>query len=158
MTDTTKSATPWHLWVVGVIAVLWNAYGGYDYIMSVTEGATYMAAAGMTPEQIAYYDAMPVWMMSVWAIGVWGGVAGSILLLLRSKLAFPVFVVSLAAFLFSLFCSYVLNDGGKIMGFLMVDGEKVASPLVFIMQGVVGIGCLFFVWYSRMAMKSGVLR
>lgn len=158
MTDTTKSAVPWHLWVVGVIAVLWNAYGGYDYIMSVTQGATYMAAAGMTPEQIAYYDAMPAWMMSVWAIGVWGGVAGSILLLLRSKLAFPVFAVSLAAFLLSLFCSYVLNDGREIMGFLMVDGEKVASPLVFIMQGVVGIGCLFFVWYSRMAMKNGVLR
>ena len=158
MTDTTKSAVPWHLWVVGVIAVLWNAYGGYDYIMSVTQGATYMAAAGMTPEQIAYYDALPVWMMSVWAIGVWGGVAGSILLLLRSQLAFPVFVVSLAAFLFSLFWSFALNDGGKIMGFMMVDGEKVASPLVFIMHGVVGIGCLFFVWYSRMAMKTGVLR
>ena len=59
MTDMTVK-TPWHLWAVGVIAVLWNAYGGYDYTMSMTQGAAYMATAGMTPDQIAYYEAMLV--------------------------------------------------------------------------------------------------
>lgn len=160
MTDTTSmtTRTPWHLWVVGVIAVLWNAYGGYDYTMSMTQGASYMAASGMTPDQIAYYDTMPVWMTAVWAIGVWGGVLGSILLLLRNKLAFPVFVVSFAAFLASLLYVYGLSDAGGVMGFMMKDGVKVASSMIIIMNVVIAAGCAFFTGYAWMMSKKGVLR
>ena len=28
--------TPWHLWVVGVVAVLFNGVGVFDYVMSKT--------------------------------------------------------------------------------------------------------------------------
>lgn len=160
MTETTSmtTRTPWHLWVVGVIAVLWNAYGGYDYTMSMTQGATYMAASGMTPDQIAYYDTMPVWMTAVWAIGVWGGVLGSLLLLLRNKLAFPVFALSFAAFLTSLLYVYGLSDAGKVMGFMMKDGVKVASSMIIIMNVVIAAGCAFFTWYAWAMSKKGVLR
>ena len=158
MTGMNKSAVPWHLWVVGVIAVLWNAYGGYDYTMSMTQGATYMAASGMTPDQIAYYEAMPVWMTAIWAIGVWGGVLGSLLLLLRNKLAFPVFAVSFGAFVFSLLYTYGLSDGGKVMGFMMQDGVKAASSMIMIMQGVIAAGCAFFTGYAWTMSKKGVLR
>jgi hypothetical protein len=75
MTDMTVK-TPWHLWAVGAVSLLWNAYGGYDYTMSMTQGAAYLASAGMTPDQVAYYEAMPVWMTAIWAVGVWGGVMG----------------------------------------------------------------------------------
>ena len=160
MTDTTSMTTrmPWHLWVVGVIAVLWNAYGGYDYTMSMTQGATYMAASGMTPDQIAYYDTMPVWMTGVWAIGVWGGVLGSLLLLMRNKLAFPVFAVSFGAFLLSLLYVYGLSDSGKMMGFMMKDGVKVASSMIIIMNVVIAVGCAFFTWYAWTMSKKSVLR
>ena len=160
MTDTTSmtTRTPWHLWVVGVIAVLWNAYGGYDYTMSMIQGATYMAASGMTPDQIAYYDTMPVWMTGVWAIGVWGGVLGSLLLLMRNKLAFPVFAVSFGAFLLSLLYVYGLSDGGKVMGFMMKDGVKVASSMIIIMNVVIAVGCAFFTWYAWTMSKKSVLR
>lgn len=50
--------TPWHLWLVGVIAVLFNAIGAFDHAMSA-RGASYMASAGMTPAQIAHYQEMP---------------------------------------------------------------------------------------------------
>ena len=30
--------TPWHLWVVGVVSLLWNGFGGYDFIMSDDPG------------------------------------------------------------------------------------------------------------------------
>jgi len=150
--------TPWHLWLVGVIAVLWNAYGGYDYTMSMTQGATYMATAGMTPDQIAFYDVMPSWMTAVWAIGVWGGMLGSLLLLLRNKLAFPVFAVSFAAFLTSLLYVYGLSDGGNVMGFMMKDGVKVASSMVIIMNVVIAAGCAFFTLYAWTMSKKGVLR
>ena len=95
MSDTMKAATPWHLWAVGVISLLWNGFGGYDFTMSVTQGETYWRAAGMTDAMIAYYNAMPTWMYVPWVLGVWGAVAGSILLLMRNKLAVPAFAVSL---------------------------------------------------------------
>ncbi len=95
MTDTMKAATPWHLWVVGVVSLLWNAFGGYDFVMSVTQGETYWRASGMTDAMIAYYNAMPTWMYVPWVLGVWGAVAGSILLLMRNRLAVPAFALSL---------------------------------------------------------------
>lgn len=95
MTDTMKAATPWHLWAVGVISLLWNAFGGYDFVMSVTQGETYWRASGMTDAMVAYYNAMPTWMYVPWVLGVWGAVAGSVLLLMRNKLAVPAFALSL---------------------------------------------------------------
>ncbi len=95
MTDTMKSATPWHLWAAGVISLLWNAFGGYDFVMSVTQGETYWRASGMTDAMVAYYNAMPTWMYVPWVLGVWGAVAGSVLLLMRNKLAVPAFGLSL---------------------------------------------------------------
>lgn len=95
MTDTMKGATPWHLWAAGVISLLWNAFGGYDFVMSVTQGETYWRASGMTDAMVAYYNAMPPWMYVPWVLGVWGAVAGSVLLLMRNKLAVPAFGLSL---------------------------------------------------------------
>lgn len=95
MTDTMKGATPWHLWAAGVISLLWNAFGGYDFVMSVTQGEAYWRASGMTDAMVAYYNAMPTWMYVPWVLGVWGAVAGSVLLLMRNKLAVPAFGLSL---------------------------------------------------------------
>ena len=99
MTDDTMkmtTATPWHLWAVGMLALLWNGFGGYDYVMTQTNNAAYLAQ--FTPEQRAYFDSFPMWMEAIWAIGVWGGVLGSVLLLMRSKWAFHAFVASLIGF------------------------------------------------------------
>ena len=77
MADGTK--TPWHVWLVGGLSLLWNAFGGYDFIMTNTQGETYMRASGMTQPMIDYFNAMPTWMYVPWTLGVWGAIAGSIL-------------------------------------------------------------------------------
>ena len=146
MTDTSLE-TPWHLWLVGVIAVLFNAIGAFDYVMSMAQGSSYMASAGMTPAQIAHYQEMPAWMIVVWTIGVWGAMLGAVLILLRNKRASLVFGVSLAAFLVSLFYTYVLTDGGEIMGGQMAITNVVITALL-----------LFFMWYSWLMTKRSVLR
>lgn len=92
--------TPWHLWVVGVISLLWNLVGATDYTMSQLRNPTWMEAGaeqmGVTASQmIAYIDGFPVWMHGFWALGVWGAVAGSVLLLMRSRLAVWSFGASL---------------------------------------------------------------
>lgn len=139
--------TPWHLWLVGVIAVLFNAIGVFDFVMSMAQGSSYLESAGMTPAQIAHYQGMPAWMIVVWAVGVWGAMLGSVLILLRRKLAATVFAVSLAAFLISLIYTYVLTDGGDVMGRGMAITSAVITALL-----------LFFMWYSRVMAKRGVLR
>ena len=83
--------TPWHLWLVGVLSLLWNGFGAYDFIMSTTQGESYWRASGMSQAMIDYYNAMPGWMYAPWIVGVWGAVLGSILLLMRRRLAAPVF-------------------------------------------------------------------
>lgn len=142
-----QAKAPWHLWLVGAIAVLFNAVGVFDFVMSRIQGAAYMASAGMTPEQIAHYEGMPGWMTLVWAVGVFGAFAASILLLLRRGLAFPVFLLSLAAFLLSLVYTYLLTDGGAVMG------QQVA-----IMSAVITALLLLFSWYAHAMRKRGVLR
>src|SRR6187431_420661 len=95
-TDTARVGAPWHFWLVAVIALCWNGFGGFDYTMSHLQGETYYRAAGMTEAQIAYMDTYPYWMHAVWATGVWGSVVGSMLLLMRLRWAFHAFVVSIA--------------------------------------------------------------
>ena len=139
--------TPWHIWLIGVIAVLFNSIGVFDFVMSMAQGAKYQASAGMTPDQIAHYQQMPSWMTVVWAVGVFGAFLASILLLLRRKLALPVFVLSLAAFLISLLYTYVLTDGGAVMGQQMAITSAVIAGML-----------VFFGWYSRFMAVRGVLR
>jgi len=146
MTDAPMK-TPWHLWLIGVIALLFNAIGVFDFVMSLAQGATYQARAGMTPDQIAHYQQMPGWMTLVWVVGVFGAFGASILLLLRRKLALPVFALSLAAFLVSLLYTYVLTNGGAIMGQQMA-----------IMSAVIAGLLVFFAAYSRFMGVRGVLR
>lgn len=78
---------PWHLWAVGLVSLLWNAYGAYDYIMSETGNADYFRANGLGQTEIAWVANLPAWSVACWAIGVWGSVLGSILLLARSRFA-----------------------------------------------------------------------
>jgi hypothetical protein len=145
--QTASRKTPWHLWVVGVIAVLFNSIGVFDFVMSRIQGPAYMASAGMTPEQIAHYQAFPAWMVFVWALGVFTAFGASILLLLRRKSAGPMFVLSLAAFLLSLFYTYALTNGGAIMGQQMA-----------ITSAVIAVLLLLFGLYTHWAKKRLILR
>lgn len=146
MTDTPVKA-PWHVWLIGVFALLFNAVGVVDFVMSMVQGAAYQASAGMTPAQIAHYQEMPAWMTVVWAVGVFGAFLASILLLLRKKLALPVFLLSLAAFLVSLIYTYILTGGGAVMGQLMAITSTVIAGLL-----------VFFSCYSRFMTARGVFR
>ena len=147
MTDTMTTRTPWHLWVVGVVGLLWNAYGCFDYTMTQLEGDAWLRSMKMTEAQMAYFNAMPAWTHGAWAIGVWGGLLGSALLLLRMKWAFHLFVASLLGLVASLIYQYGLSNGMEVGG---------TSGVV--MYAVILAACLFFIWYARMMSKRGVLR
>jgi len=142
-----RAAAPWHYWLVTVVAIVWNAFGAYDYFMSKTGGDAYLQKNGMTDAQIAHMHAYPVWMTADWAIGVWGGLAAALLLAARARYAFQVFALSLAAFLVMLVYTYGLTDGLKVMG---------QQGLIF--NVIILALCVFFAWYARLMTQRGVLR
>jgi hypothetical protein len=146
MSDATGKL-PWHFWVVAILGIFWNGFGAFDYTMTHTMGEAYLRQAGMTEAQVAHYNAMPAWTHAVWAFGVWGAVAGTVLLLLRSQWALHAFAVSLAGFLISLVYNYWLSNGAAVNG-----------QTALIMNGVILAGCLFFLWYAWSAQKAGRLR
>jgi len=145
--ETPRVSAPIHLWIVGLIALAWNAFGAYDYLMSKTQGDAYLRKMGETDAQIAHMHAYPVWMTADWAIGVWGGLLAAVLLLARMRYAFHVFVLSLAAFLVMLAYTYLLSDGAKAMG---------EQGMIFNL--VILAFCVFFTWYAWLMAKRGVLR
>lgn len=106
--------TPWHIWVVGVVSLLWNAMGAMDFVMTQTRNETYMSA--FTPEQLEFFYGLPGWVIFAWAIGVWGGVLGSLLLLLRKRIATLAFLASFIAMVATAFQNYVLSNGMEVMG------------------------------------------
>lgn len=71
MADTSAASikTPWHLWVVGVVALLWNSMGALDFTMTQMKSEAYLKA--LTPEQLAYIHGFPRWVVFVWGLGTW---------------------------------------------------------------------------------------
>ena len=109
-----STVTPRHLWVVGIVSLLWNAGGAIDYVMFHTKNANYLA--NFTQEQLDYFSGFPTWAVAAWAIGVWGSILGSTCLLLRKKLAVHCFLASFVGMCVNMLYNYILTDGVEIMG------------------------------------------
>ncbi len=50
---------PWHLWVIGLVTLIWNGFGCYIYTMAMTRNPAIMADA--PPEMVAALNAAPAW-------------------------------------------------------------------------------------------------
>lgn len=143
-TAATAPRAPWHLWAVGVLGFLWVSVGAFDYLMTQTQNESYMSQ--FTPEQLEYFYGFPAWVVAFWAIAVWGGLLGTVLLLLRKRLAVPVLLTSFGAMIVTSIHNFLVSNGAEIMG-----GAGVAfSALIF----VVALG----LWlYARAMAERGVL-
>lgn len=86
-----RTKAPWHLWVIGIVSLLWNAGGAASYTM--TELGM-LDGMGLTAEQKEYFYSFPAWAIAFWALGVWGCFFGSVALLLRSRFAVWLFAIS----------------------------------------------------------------
>ena len=146
MADRTK--TPWHLWLVGVLSLLWNGFGGYDFIMTITQGETYMRGMGMTQPMIDYINAMPTWMYVPWTLGVWGAVAESILLLLRTRWAVHAFALSFIGAVVSLIFG-LMNP---------MPGLPPEMAAMAWMPWIIAAIAAFLLWYAWTVRKAGILR
>lgn len=140
-----QNAAPRHLWAVGIFALLWSAMGAIDYVMTQTRNEAYMSE--FTPEQIAFFYGMPAWADATWAIAVWGGVLGALLLLFRQRYAVWVFLASLVSMVITTFQNYALSNGMEIMG----------GAFFLAINAVIFLLALAFFLYARAMLKRRVL-
>jgi len=134
----------WPFWVIGILALLWNAMGAFDYLATKLRLEFYVS--NFTPEQMEYFYGIPAWMTAGWALGVWGAFVGSILLLMRKSWAVWSFAISLLGLAVSTLYNFVLTDGMKIMG---------TAGAVF--TAVIWVIAIFLLVYARRQATRGVL-
>ncbi len=136
--------TPIHLWIVGILTLLWNLMGAFDYLATQLQLDFYMSR--FSQEQLAYFYAFPAWAISGWAIAVWSALAGSIFLLLRKKWALWAFVISFVGMIVSSIYTLGMSNGIEIMG---------AGAMYF--SVVIWLVAIFLVVYACKQTKNGVL-
>lgn len=142
-----RGGAPWHLWVVGVLGLLWNGFGATDFVMTMVNREAWFEIMSVTADQAAMMDAMPAWTYAAWFAGTWGAFLGSLALLFRSRWAVQLFWVSLIGLAASLVYSYGLSDAGAAMG-----------QQGMMMYAFITAAAVFFIWYSTSMAKRGVLR
>jgi hypothetical protein len=135
---------PWHLWLVGILGLLWDSAGAFDYLMTQTQNESYMSQ--FTPEQLEFFYGFPTWVVVFWALAVWGGVLGTLLLLLKRRPAVPVLLGSFLAMIVTSIHNYFLSNGFEVQG----GAGLVFSALIF----VLALGLWF---YARSMAQRGVL-
>lgn len=132
MNDETVNRVPWSFWLIGVIALVWNVMGAINYFVQMNPG---MLEAYRESER-AIIEGRPAWATGAFALAVFGGALGSLLLLLRKSVAFYLFVASLLGVIVTLV--HTLGAGiefglGEILGIILM-------PLVV---------AVFLTWYSK---------
>jgi hypothetical protein len=138
---------PWHLWVIGLVSLFWNAMGALDYTMTQTRNAAYMGQ--FTPEQLDYFYGYPSWAVAGWAVGVWLALAGSLLLLLRNASSLWAFIISFAGIVVASVYSFGLAE-------LRMTDVVGSEALIF--TAAIILFALFLIWYARRMKIAGVLR
>jgi hypothetical protein len=141
-----------HLWIVGLLSLLWNCFGAYDYLMTRFHNMEYLKTAmpGVDPQVgLAWVEGMPIYAQFGWGLGVWLALLGSILLLMRSRWALWSFGLSLLGAVMSL--GYQLLLAPPIPG--AVENPAMKAIPVFIL-----VVALALFLYARAMEKRGVLR
>ncbi|MGQ2936914.1 MAG: hypothetical protein ACT6RK_22730, partial [Sphingopyxis sp.] len=99
--------------------------------------------------QQAYFASFPVWANIGWALGVWGSLLGSLLLLVRSRHAVTAFLVSLIGLALSSVYQFGMHYGDLMRMFG-------AFPMIF--TAVIWVIAIALFLYARSQAARGVLR
>ena len=142
MTENSTNKPPVWFWIVSVVALIWNSMGAMTSF-----GPAYLPdevlAALPEAEQSLYTD-FPAWATAAFAIAVWGGLLGSLALLLRKKWAKPVLLISLIGILVTMTYNLFMSQAMEVYG----PGSAIL-PLMVIIIGI------YLVWFSKKSIAKG---
>ncbi|MBT8039780.1 MAG: hypothetical protein KJN78_06045 [Gammaproteobacteria bacterium] len=136
--------TPFHLWLIGILAVLWNAIGAFDYTATQMQMDFYMSQ--FSEQQLAYFYGFPAWVDAAWAIAVWSSLLGSLMLLFRKALAAWLFGLAILGMIGTSVYNLVLTNGLEVMG----DGSMTFTVVIWVIA-------LLLYFYAVAMVKRRVL-
>lgn len=142
---TTTPGRPWHLWLIGIIGGLWSAMGVLSFVLTQMNVEAVMSR--FPPQQREYFESFPLWAVAFWAIGVFGGVIGCLLLLLKNRLAFHALLAAVIGVIVSNLGGLFLLGGMEVMGETGALGFTVFPVIV----------AAFLAYYARAMRRTGVL-
>jgi hypothetical protein len=141
---------PVHLWIVGLLSLVWNGFGCTDYLMTRMHNMEWLAQAGGDPQAtLAWIEGFPIYAQFGWGLGVWMGLAGSILLLMRHRWTVPALGLSFLGTIVGLGYQLFLAPPAPPP---MDKGGMAMMPWVIIIVA----GALYY--YAQRQAKAGVLR
>ena len=133
MTNGSVKPPTW-LWVVSIIALLWNLAGVGAYLSQAFTPDDVFAQMEQAVQDLI--NQTPAWATAAFAVAVWGGALGSLLLILRRKLAHTVLIISLVGILVQMFYNFFMSNSMEVYG---PDGA--IMPIMVIL---IGVGLVLF--------------
>jgi hypothetical protein len=125
---TVRNKPPGWFWLVAVLAVLWGVIGVAAFYMDLTMSPA--AVADMTQYDRALRASRPGWFMWLYGAAVWAGFIGGVLLLLRSTLAHPVFVLALVLVIAMFGYIFAVTDLIAVKGFVVAAGFPIVIAAI----------------------------
>ncbi len=140
MSDDTEVSVHWSFWVISGIALVWNVMGVMNYLMQTNPEAV----AAMPETHRGIIEGRPAWATGGFAISVFGGAVGGILLLVRKAAATYLLIASLAGTVLTMIHTFSIAESLSMSLFETV--------LMMIMPLAVAV---FLVWYARQSQSKG---
>ena len=137
MNDKTESHVHWSFWLISIFFLTWNVMGGVNFFMQMNPDIV----AKMPETHRAIIDSRPIWATTGFAIGVFGGALGCVLLLLRNSISCYLFVVSLLGIIVTMI--HTINIANSSIPFDSFE--------IFMMILLPVIVAVFLIWYSKIS-------
>lgn len=121
-------------WIIAVVALLWNIVGCWNYIIQNDPSVV----AQMPEVHQLIINNRPSWATAAFAISVFGGGVGSILLISRRKIAVGVFIISLLGTIVTAYFVYRIigldpaTISALVMSLAMVGFAKISQQRCWI--------------------------
>ena len=139
-----KSYSRWTA-VIGGILLLWNLIGVAFYVIQATQDLAVLARTD--PYQAHLFATMPTWGWLAYLVAVVAGTLGAAALLLRSRWAVPLFMLSVVGIVVQFGRTFLMTDLWAVKG-----PAAAAFPLFIFLVG------LFQLWFAMRLRKQGFLR
>ena len=125
-------------WVISSIALVWNLMGVFNYLDQAF--MTDKVLETLPKEQQILYQDVPAWVTAAFAIAVFSGTLGSLLLLLKKKNASTFFIISFLGIMGQMSYRLLIDQNSDSYGPM-----GIAMPIMIIAFGG------YLIWYSRKA-------
>jgi hypothetical protein len=141
MNDETVGGVHWSFWAIGAVTLIWNVMGVINFFVQMNADAL----ASFPESHRAIIEGRPAWATGAFAVAVFGGALGCLLLLLRKSAAYYLFIASLLGVIVQLI--HTLGIANLTIYFSPFD-----ILMIILMPLVVGA---FLIWYSKWAESTG---